>query len=206
MGLISAGKSQADLQQALLDMGLDDAALRRLGVRVLDLAMIYPLGTDSIRRFAHGLEEVIVVEEKRDFLESQIRDCLYGMSAAPRLLGKATETGEPFLPMHGELDADIITERIGPRLRRLGEAPGIDARLAVLQAIRGRQYDPFMARKPNYCSGCPHSRSTRMLDGQITGGGIGCHGMGGLIEQDMRHTSYLTQMGGEGLRSPSRQR
>ena len=199
LGLISAGKSQADLRQALLDMGLDDAALRRLGVRVLNLGMIYPLASDSIRRFAHGLEEVIVVEEKRDFLESQIRDCLYGMSAAPRLLGKATETGEPFLPMHGELDADIISERIGPRLRRLGEAPGIDARLAVLEAIRGRQYDPFMARKPNYCSGCPHSRSTRMLDGQITGGGIGCHGMGGLIEQGMRHTSYLTQMGGEGL-------
>ena len=121
------------------------------------------------------------------------------MTPAPRLLGKYTDTGQPFLPMHGELDADIIAERIGPRLRRLGEAPGIDARLAVLEAIRGRQYDPFMARKPNYCSGCPHSRSTRMLDGQITGGGIGCHGMGGLIEQDMRHTSYLTQMGGEGL-------
>ena len=199
VGLISAGKSQADLQQALLDMGLDSETLQRLGIRVLNLGMIYPLATESIRRFARGLEEIIVVEEKRDFLESQIRDCLYGMTSPPRLLGKYTDTGRPFLPMHGELDADIIAERVGPRLRRLGEAPGIDARLAVLEAIRGRQYDPFMARKPNYCSGCPHSRSTRMLDGQITGGGIGCHGMGGLIEQDMRHTSYLTQMGGEGL-------
>ena len=199
VGLISAGKSQADLQQALLDLGLDGQTLQRLGIRVLNLGMIYPLATESIRRFARGLEEVIVVEEKRGFLESQIRDCLYGMTSPPRLLGKTTETGRPFLPMHGELDADLIAERVGPRLRRLGEAPGIDARLAVLEAIRGRQYDPFMARKPNYCSGCPHSRSTRMLDGQITGGGIGCHGMGGLIEQDMRHTSYLTQMGGEGL-------
>ncbi len=199
LGLISAGKSQADLQQALLDMGLDNATLQRLGIRVLNLGMIYPLATENIRRFARGLEEIIVVEEKRDFLESQVRDCLYGMTAAPRLLGKTTEIGQPFLPVHGELDADIIAARIGPRLRRLGEASGIDARLAVLEAIRDRQYDPFMARKPNYCSGCPHSRSTRMLDGQVTGGGIGCHGMGGLIEQDMRHTRYLTQMGGEGL-------
>ena len=93
----------------------------------------------------------------------------------------------------------MIVEQLGPRVQRLGEAPGIAARLAVLQAIRGRHYDPFLARKPNYCSGCPHSRSTRTLEGHIVGGGIGCHGMGGLIEQASRHASYLTQMGGEGM-------
>jgi indolepyruvate ferredoxin oxidoreductase len=101
--------------------------------------------------------------------------------------------------MHGEHDADMIAERIGPRLRPLGEAPGIAARLATLQAIRRRHYDSFLGRKPNYCSGCPHNRSTRILDGQLTGGGIGCHGMGGLIEQPARHATYLSQMGGEGM-------
>ena len=199
LGLVSAGKSYADLRQALLDMGLDSATLQRLGIRVLRLGMIYPFDQEIVQRFATGLEEIIVVEEKRSFVETQLRECLYGMSNHPRIVGKCTETGAPLFPMHGEGDADMIVERIGPRLQRLGEAPGIAARLAILHAIKVRQYTPFLGRKPNYCSGCPHNRSTRMLEGQITGGGIGCHGMGGLIEQPARHTSYLTQMGGEGL-------
>jgi indolepyruvate ferredoxin oxidoreductase len=199
IGLVSAGKSYADLRQALYDMGLDSAALQRLGIRVLRLGIIYPLDTEVVRRFATGLEEIIVVEEKRAFVETQLRDCLYNMAQHPRVLGKYDEHDAPFFPMHGELDADVIVERLGPRLQRLGEAPGIAARLAVLQAIRGRHYDPFMTRKPNYCSGCPHNRSTRVLEGQIVGGGIGCHGMSGLIEQPSRHASYLTQMGGEGM-------
>jgi indolepyruvate ferredoxin oxidoreductase len=199
IGLVSAGKSYADLRQALLDMGLDSATLQRLGVRVLRLGMTYPLEHEVVQRFATGLEEIVVVEEKRGFLEAQLRDCLYGMPHAPRVVGKCTETGAVLFPMHGEFDADVIAERLGPRLLPLGQASGITARLATLQAIRSRYYDPFMLRKPNYCSGCPHNRSTRMLEGQITGGGIGCHGMGGLIEQSTRHTSYLSAMGGEGL-------
>jgi indolepyruvate ferredoxin oxidoreductase len=199
IGLVSAGKSYADLRQALLDLGLDSTTLQRLGVRVLRLGMTYPFEAEIVQRFATGLEEIIVIEEKRGFIESQLRDCLYGLSNAPRIVGKYTETGVPLFPMHGEFDADSIAIRLGPRLQHLDEAPGIAARLAILEAIRGRHYDPFMIRKPNFCSGCPHNRSTRMLEGQITGGGIGCHGMGGLIEQPLRHTSYLTQMGGEGL-------
>ena len=117
----------------------------------------------------------------------------------PRVIGKATEAGAPLFPMHGELDADMISERLGPRFLQLGEVPGVAARLAIIDAIHGRQYGDVMVRKPNYCSGCPHSRSTRMEEGQITGGGIGCHGMGGLIDQPARHTTYLSQMGGEGL-------
>jgi indolepyruvate ferredoxin oxidoreductase len=199
LGIVSAGKSYADLRQALLDMGLDSATLQRLGVRVLRLGMTYPIDPDIVRRFATGLDEIVVIEEKRSFVEAQLRDCLYGLANAPRMVGKYSATGAPLFPLHGEFDADTITTLLGPRLQGLGEAPGIAARLAVLEAIRGRQYDQFMVRKPNYCSGCPHNRSTRMQEGQITGGGIGCHGMGGLIDQPMRHTSYLTQMGGEGM-------
>jgi indolepyruvate ferredoxin oxidoreductase len=199
LGLVSAGKSYADLRQALHDMGLDSTTLERLGIRVLRLGMVYPLEQEIVQRFATGLEEIIVIEEKRSVVETQLRECLYGMPNHPRIVGKSTESGAPLFPMHGEGDADLIVDLIGPRLQRLGDAPGIAARLAVVRAIKARQYTPFLGRKPNYCSGCPHNRSTRMLEGQITGGGIGCHGMGGLIEQPARHTSYLTQMGGEGL-------
>jgi indolepyruvate ferredoxin oxidoreductase len=199
IGLVSTGKSYADLRQSLYDMGLDSAMLQRLGIRVLRLGMTYPFDRDIARRFATGLEEIIVVEEKRRFVETQLSEALYGMSHHPRIIGKQDEHDVPLFPMHGELDADMITERLGPRLSSLGDAPGIAARRDLLNAIRGRTYDDVMLRKPNYCSGCPHNRSTRMQEGQITGGGIGCHGMGGLIEQPARHTRYLSQMGGEGL-------
>ena len=74
LGVVSAGKSYADLRQAFYDMGLDSAALQRLGIRVLRLGMIYPLQQDIVQRFATGLEEVIVVEEKRSFIETQLRE------------------------------------------------------------------------------------------------------------------------------------
>lgn len=199
IGLVSTGKSYADLRQSMYDMGLDSAALQRLGIRILRLGMTYPFDQDIVRRFATGLEEIIVVEEKRSFVETQLREALYGMAQHPRIIGKQDEHGAPLFSMHGELDADMITERLGPRLLPLGDAPGIAVRLALLDAVRGRTYDDVMLRKPNYCSGCPHNRSTRMQEGQITGGGIGCHGMGGLIEQTSRHTRYLSQMGGEGM-------
>jgi indolepyruvate ferredoxin oxidoreductase len=199
LGLVSAGKSYADLRQALYDMGLDSAALQRLGIRVLRLGMTYPLQQDIVQRFAADLEEVVVIEEKRSFIETQLRECLYDLPHHPRVIGKYDDTGAPFLPMHGELDADMIATHLGPRLQRLGKAPGIAARLAILEAIQSRHYGAFPIRKPNYCSGCPHNRSTRVQEGQITGGGIGCHGMAGLIEQPMRHATYLTQMGGEGM-------
>jgi indolepyruvate ferredoxin oxidoreductase len=199
LGLVSAGKSYADLRQALADMGLDSETLQRLGIRVLRLGMTYPLDVEVVRRFAAGLDEVIVIEEKRAFVETQLRDLLYELPQRPRVLGKYDERGAPLFPMHGDFDADVIVDCLGPRLQRLGEAPGIAARLAILQGIHARRYDPFLARKPNYCSGCPHNRSTRVEEGQIVGGGIGCHGMSGMIEQPARHASYLTQMGGEGM-------
>ncbi|ETX01027.1 MAG: 2-oxoacid ferredoxin oxidoreductase subunit beta [Candidatus Entotheonella factor] len=199
LGLVSTGKSYADLRQSLHDMGLNDEALQRLGVRILCMGMTYPIDDEIVRRFAMGLEDIIVIEEKRSFVENQLRECLYSMPNHPRIVGKYTEEGAPLFPIHGEMDADGISLVLGPRLLKLGEAPGVAARLAIIEAIKGRHYDAFMTRKPNYCSGCPHSRSTRMQEGQITGGGIGCHGMGGLIDQPMRATSYLSQMGGEGL-------
>lgn len=199
IGLVSAGKSYADLRQALADMGLDSQTLQRLGVRMLRLGLTYPLEPEVVRRFARGLETIIVVEEKRAFVETQLRDLLYDLPQRPQVYGKFDERGAPLFPQHGEFDADVITECLGPRLQQLGDAPGIAARLAILHAIRGRHYDPFLARKPNYCSGCPHNRSTRAFEGQIVGGGIGCHGMSGMIDQPARHASYLTQMGGEGM-------
>jgi indolepyruvate ferredoxin oxidoreductase len=204
VGLVTAGKSHADLRQALADLGLDEAALRRLGVRVLRAALIYPADGEAIREFARGLQEVIVVEEKRGFLETQVKEALAELSRSPRVLGKADETGAPLFPIQGGMDSDLVAERLGPRLLRLAEghadlAARIRNRLDAIRAVRARTYEAHPGRTPNYCSGCPHNVGTRLLPGEVAWGSPGCHSFASIIEQPERHIVSMTQLGGEGL-------
>ena len=201
VGIISAGKSAADLRQALGDLGLGGADdLRRAGIRVLQMGLIYPIDPEIVRRFAEPLDEVIVIEEKRGFIEAQVKEALSGR--AIRVVGKLDETGvTPLFPIQAGLDADIVAERLGPRLLgALGGAhEGIERRLAELRAIRARRYDLLPLRTPNYCSGCPHNISTKLLEGELAWGSPGCHSFASVIEQPERHIESMTQYGGEGL-------
>ncbi|MFQ5931687.1 MAG: indolepyruvate ferredoxin oxidoreductase family protein, partial [Nitrospiraceae bacterium] len=200
LGIITAGKSYTDTCQALLDMGLDEEALRRFGVRLLRVGLIYPLDAETIRDFAGDLEEVIVIEEKRGFLEAQVKEALYGLPRAIRVVGKFDETGSPLFPIQGGMDSDLIAERLGPRLlNTTGQFKGVLGRLAKLRDMRSRNYDTVPVRMPNYCSGCPHNVSTRLLEGQIAWGSPGCHSFASIMEQPERHIVSMTQLGGEGL-------
>jgi indolepyruvate ferredoxin oxidoreductase len=204
VGLVTAGKSHADLRQALLDLGLDESALRRLGVRLVKIGLIYPLDPDAIRAFAQALDEVIVVEEKRGFLEGQVKEALAGLGRGVRVLGKADETGAPMFPIQGGMDSDTVAERLGPRLLRLADgdpdlAWRIRSRLDAIRAVRERSYEAHPGRTPNYCSGCPHNVGTRLLPGELAWGSPGCHSFASIIEQPERHIVSMTQLGGEGL-------
>ncbi|HYY88494.1 MAG TPA: indolepyruvate ferredoxin oxidoreductase family protein, partial [Chloroflexota bacterium] len=200
LGIISAGKSFADLRQALADFGIDDAALSRFGIRLLQVGLIYPLDHQAIREFAGGLEEIIVVEEKRGFVEGQVKEALCGAGSI-QVVGKLDETGAPLFPIQGGMDSDVVAERLGPRLlgRYVGMHQGILDRLSELRAVRSRPYEVLPMRTPNYCSGCPHNTSTRLLDGQTAWGSPGCHSFASIIEQPERHIESMTQLGGEGL-------
>src|SRR5262245_62057286 len=204
VGLVTAGKSHADLHQALLDLGLDETALRALGVRVLKVGLIYPLDADAIRAFARELDEVLVVEEKRGFLEGQVKEALAGLPRGVRVLGKTDETGAPLFPIQGGMDSDVVAEHLGPRLLRLAAgqpdlAGRIHRRLAEIRAVRARPHEAHSGRTPNYCSGCPHNVGTRLLPGELAWGSPGCHSFASIIEQPERHIVSMTQLGGEGL-------
>ena len=204
LGLVTAGKTHADLRQALVDLGLDEAALRRLGVRILRAGLIYPLDAEAVRGFARGLGEIVVVEEKRGFLEAQVKEALAGVRRGVPVLGKHDETGAPLFPIQGGMDSDLVAERLGPRLLRLAEgqpdlAAGIRRRLGQIGAVRGRPYEAHPGRTPNYCSGCPHNVGTRLLPGELAWGSPGCHSFASIIEQPERHIVSMTQLGGEGL-------
>lgn len=196
LGLVSAGKAHYDLLQALRDLGVRDPAA--LGIRIAQFGMTFPLETAFAREFAEGLELILVVEEKRSFLEMQLRETLYDLTARPAIIGKEDEQGRPLLPPAGDLDPDRLARILADVIGRKAAVPN-ERRLAEIEAraVRG-PLEVLPVRAPNFCSGCPHNRSTLLLDGQVAGGGIGCHTMAMRIGDPNRSFSFLTQMGGEG--------
>ena len=205
LGLVACGKAWLDLRQALHDLGIDAAAAAALGIRLYKVGMPWPLEAEGARRFATGLEEILVVEEKRQIIEYQLKEMLYNWrdDVRPRVLGKFDETGEWPAPPHqwllpptGELTPVLVARAVAARLARLHPAGHWLERADAL-VTRGAAAAPqALQRKPYFCSGCPHSRSTQVPLGSCAFGGVGCHLMAVTME---RRTLTISQMGGEGV-------
>ena len=198
IGILTVGKNYLDVRQALDDLGIDEARANQLGVRLFKVACPWPFDLEDMTEFVDGLEMVIVVEEKRSLLESQLREALYGAARQPQVVGKKDERGDWLFPVKGALDPNDIAVAVGERvLRVIGHAEDIDAKVK-----RIRQYQSMLAsvtdvasRAPYFCSGCPHNSSTKVPEGSIAAAGIGCHFMALWMDRD---TTGFTQMGGEG--------
>ncbi len=219
-GIIASGKAYNDTRQALADLGLDDETCRSIGVRLHKVNVVWPLEATITREFAQGLQEILVVEEKRQVIEYQIKEELYNWRAdvRPQVLGKFDEPGGDdsggewsmpnpsenwLLRAKADLTPAIIAKAIAKRLKKMGVGQDIaarmDARIAIIEA-RERQLAELRVdtgeRAPWFCSGCPHNTSTRVPEGSRAVAGIGCHFMS--IWMD-RSTATFTQMGGEGV-------
>ena len=199
LGIVSAGKSYLDVRQALDDLGLDERRAAELGIRLYKLGMTWPIEPEGLKRFARGLEEIVVVEEKRAFIEPQIKDLLYHMPAGerPRVVGKTDETGKAFISPCRELDPAGIAKALTERIARFHGTEILADRLARIAAIE-RAHAAVKApieRAPYFCSGCPHNSSTKVPEGSQALSGIGCHFMAQWMD---RRTDTYTHMGGEG--------
>jgi indolepyruvate ferredoxin oxidoreductase len=195
LGIITAGKTYNDLRQCFLELGLDDAALRRYGIRILKMGMLFPMEPQIVRDFARGLEEIFVIEEKRPFLEMFAKNVLYGMANAPRIVGKFDEQEQELLPHYGEFESDVIGRALTKRLSQKARIESAEAWLARLDEIHARTKLPTATRTAWYCSGCPHNSSTSAPDGSIVSAGIGCHTMAMWMD---RNVVMGTHMGAEG--------
>ncbi len=197
LGIVSTGKSYLDVRQALDDLGIDQELAARLGLRVLKLGLVWPLEPERLRAFAAGLEQIVVVEEKRALIETQLKELLYGRAGAPQIVGKQDEAGAPLFASHGALSSNQVALALAERILKLDANDTVVAHLAELR----RRHDAEqglaspMVRTPYFCSGCPHNTSTRVPDGSIARAGIGCHYMAQWMDRD---TMGYTQMGGEG--------
>lgn len=196
LGIVAAGKTFYDVLDALRQLGLTENDLHNHGIRLLKLGMVSPVEPSIVRDFAVGLEEILVIEEKRAFIELFVRDILYEQTERPRILGKHRERGETFIPAHGELDADLLARLIAPRLQQRISSEVMDQRLKQLDQKPDVRFIPLTTRTPHYCSGCPHNSSTQSPDDALVGAGIGCHTMTLLMDDTI---TGITQMGGEGV-------
>ena len=195
LGIITAGKSYNDLRQAFFELGMDDEALRRHGIRILKMGMLWPMEPSVVRDFAQGLEEILVVEEKRPFLEMFAKNCLYGMANAPRIVGKFDEEEKELLPHYGEFEADVIGRAVVKRLSRKTRVESAEAWIKRVDEIHTRAKLDTSTRTAWYCSGCPHNSSTVAPEGSIVSAGIGCHTMAMWMD---RNVVMGTHMGAEG--------
>ncbi|GGC63175.1 indolepyruvate ferredoxin oxidoreductase [Chelatococcus reniformis] len=201
LGILTTGKAHLDARQALADLGISDAQASALGIRIYKVGLTWPLEREGALRFAEGLTDVIVVEEKRGFVEDQLVKYLYNMDAdrRPTIVGKRDEAGAVLLPSEGELSPTLVAGAIVSRLKRLGhQDPALEQRLARLASFEQIGATPATktVRSPFFCSGCPHNTSTKVPDGSRALAGIGCHAMAMYIPA--RRTSMITHMGAEG--------
>ncbi|MDE2440643.1 MAG: indolepyruvate ferredoxin oxidoreductase family protein [Betaproteobacteria bacterium] len=205
LGILTAGKSYLDVRQALDELGIDDKLAAEIGIRLYKVGMVWPLEPEGVRHFAEGLEEILVVEEKRQLLEYQLKEELYNWreDVRPRVIGKFDEIGEWsegnwLLPATSELPVATIARVIAERIDRFFTSPTIEARLKVIAAKQKAAQTPMVLaeRKPHFCSGCPHNTSTKVPEGSRAVAGIGCHYMVTWMD---RQTATYTHMGGEGV-------
>jgi indolepyruvate ferredoxin oxidoreductase len=197
IGIITTGKSYLDVRQAWDDLGIDEVRANDLGIRLFKVGCPWPLGQQTLKEFAEGLDMIMVVEEKRSLIEVQVREELYGTADQPICVGKKDERGDWLFPVKGALDPNDIAVAIGERLLRFRPSEEIEARVARLkqaQAMLAQTQDAAV-RTPYFCSGCPHNTSTKVPQGSIAYAGIGCHYMAVWMD---RSTYGVTQMGGEG--------
>jgi len=197
IGIVTAGKSYLDTRQALDELGIDEVRANELGLRLYKVAMTWPLEPDGVERFAQGLDLILVIEEKRALIETQVKEQLFDWPRRPQVLGKKDETGNWLFPAKGALESLNVALAIGERILRVTPDEQLAARLQELKALRDDlpAQTSAIARTAYFCAGCPHNSSTVIPDGARAYAGIGCHYLAQWMD---RSTEGFTQMGAEG--------
>ena len=197
LGIVSLGKSWLDTLGALDILGIDERRAADLGLRLYKVAAPWPLEPSGVEHFADGLQSILVVEEKRALVETQLKEQLYGRANAPAIIGRRDENDDVLLPSWGALNANQIARIIARRILGYSDDAEIAARLRALDHIESvvNATESVAVRVPHFCAGCPHNASTLVPEGSRAFAGIGCHYMALWMD---RSTEGFTHMGAEG--------
>ena len=199
-GIVTTGKGHLDLMEAMRLLGLNEAKCRKLGIDIFKVGLVWPLARRGVVDFVRGKREILVVEEKRGLIESQIKNTLYDCpphDRPERIIGKYNARGDPLIPWTGELSPLLLVPILAGLLERVFPDKALRARADALTATPPPVLNVSgAARAPYFCSGCPHNISTKVPQGSMAASGIGCHVMAAWMD---RHTMGYAQMGGEGV-------
>jgi indolepyruvate ferredoxin oxidoreductase len=203
-GIMASGKSYEDIRQALRELGITPEVAAKIGLRLYKIGMPWPLEPEGVRNFAVGLEEIFIVEERREIVENQVKQELFNWrdDVRPRIVGKMDDHDKRFLTFAAELSVSSLASSLVERLLRLNLNPEIaDMLRAKADWFNGREATQMLpaapvSRTPYFCSGCPHNTSTKVPEGSRAFAGIGCHFMALWMD---RSTETFTHMGGEGV-------
>ncbi|HEY5633868.1 MAG TPA: indolepyruvate ferredoxin oxidoreductase family protein [Burkholderiaceae bacterium] len=197
-GIVTTGKAHLDTMEALRLLGLDEAACRRLGIDIYKVGMVWPLPRRDALEFVREKREILVVEEKRGIVESQLKEYFYDYPGhkPERMVGKVDEIGQTLIPWIGELSPRLLPGILAQRLDPIFPGLGLVERANALMRHGDVIEIKGATRTPYFCSGCPHNTSTKVPEGSQALAGIGCHFMASWMD---RNTTSLIQMGGEGV-------
>ncbi|MGC1419344.1 MAG: indolepyruvate ferredoxin oxidoreductase family protein [Acidimicrobiales bacterium] len=197
LGIVAAGSTYLEVLRALKRIGISQSDLAPAGVRLLKISMPYPLDEDLVREFATGLDEIMVVEDKRPFVETLLKSALCGEANAPRVVGKHDQAGRALVPFTGEVVANTLAPLLADRIQRHRDVSAVGEWRSRARPVTIAPLP--IARGAYFCSGCPHNTSVKVPDGTYVGSGSGCHGLA--IQMSPRQVGNVVgrfQMGGEG--------
>lgn len=200
-GIVAAGKAWLDVLESLTDLGITESNMAELGITVFKVGMVFPHDLEAYRDFGDGLEEVLVVEEKREQIERAVKDACYRLPEGrrPRVVGRYDENGDLLISELGEQTPDVIAPAIAKRIAYFHTSEVLEGRVDFLQEQGCRLAalpKTELSRLAYFCSGCPHNTSTKIPDGSRGHGGVGCHTMAFYMKG--RNVTDWTHMGGEG--------
>ena len=200
IGIVTTGKAYLDVRQALEELNIDGPKAENIGLCLYKVGMVWPLEPQGLKSFCKGLDEVLVVEEKRGFIEDQLRSILYNLpeSERPRITGKKNIDGSWLIKSAGEIDPPTVIRALALRFGNINgfsTAIEVDSKLKEQKSKIASLVETNTERTPYFCSGCPHNSSTKVPDGSKALAGIGCHYMAQWMDRD---TETYTHMGGEG--------
>jgi indolepyruvate ferredoxin oxidoreductase len=199
-GIITSGKSYADVRQALIELGITEDVAKEIGLRLYKVGMTWPLEPQGVQEFVEGLQEILVVEEKREMIEYQLKQQIFNWDAnkRPVVVGKYDEKGDVLLPLENDMSVGLVARVISQRIAGFYKNEQVDACLDFYDRHGEKlaNYKPPSIRRPYYCAGCPHNTSTKVPEDSFAMVGIGCHYM---VQWMDRNTALCTQMGGEGV-------
>lgn len=202
-GIVSSGKAYENVREALRQLDIDEKTANKIGLRLYKVRMPWPLEPEGIRKFADGLEEILVIEERREIIENQIKQQLFNWRAdvRPRIVGKFDHEDNHILKLNEEMTAGVAVRAIASRLLTLDLPEGLASRIKQKlsyydeRANIKKNHEAPVTRTAHFCSGCPHNTSTKVPDGSRAMAGIGCHFMSVWMD---RKTETFSHMGGEG--------